>query len=120
MSRSRHLRDNFSVLEAKLSMANTLILPFILTDERIQSAGSADYTPEVPAENKDVPDEFAYDEPTEYDPLLDIPPEDIPWTKEWIDKWREILRIQFRDFSSVTTVHGVLYIGEEGRHWTER
>ena len=67
-----------------------------------------------------MPERFDYEEPSETDPLLDIPPEDIPWTTEWIDKWREILRIQFRDFSSVTTVHGVLYIGEEGRHWTER
>ena len=107
------------ILKSDVIYGRGLINYFAL-DERIQSAGSADYTPEVPAENKDVPDEFAYDEPTEYDPLLDIPPEDIPWTKEWIDKWREILRIQFRDFSSVTTVHGVLYIGEEGRHWTER
>ena len=46
--------------------------------------------------------------------------EDIWWTPEWKRKWRKIFRKQFADYSSVTTLHGVIYIGEEGRHWFER
>ena len=52
--------------------------------------------------------------------LGDKPHEDIWFTKEWQQKWKQILRKQFADFSAVTTVHGVIYIGEDGRHWFER
>ena len=49
-----------------------------------------------------------------------IPPEDIRWTPEWKERWRKLLRMQLSGWTSVSTLHGVIYIGEAGRHWFER
>ena len=49
-----------------------------------------------------------------------IPPEEIRWTPEWKERWRKLLRMQLSGWTSVSTLHGVIYIGEAGRHWFER
>ena len=57
------------------------------------------------------------DDGNDYD---QIPPEEIRWTPEWKERWRKLLRMQLSGWTSVSTLHGVIYIGEAGRHWFER
>ena len=49
-----------------------------------------------------------------------IDPENVLGSKEWRDKWVNLARNQFSGFSGNTSLHGVTYIGELGRHWFER
>ena len=43
-----------------------------------------------------------------------------PEPKGFKKKWKKILKKQFADFAAVSTLHGMIYIGEEARHWIER
>ena len=72
----------------------------------VTSSSMADVTP---TDNVEVPSKFAYKEPTE------------KWEEEDDPKKEKILLVEhFKDFTNNTTLHGLKYVGEDGRNFVER
>ena len=72
----------------------------------VTSSSMADVTP---TDNVEVPPKFAYKEPTE------------KWEEEDDLKKEKILLVEhFKDFTNNTTLHGLKYVGEDGRNFVER
>ena len=71
----------------------------------VKSPSMADVTP---AEDPEVPPKFAYKEPTE------------KWEDEDDPKEKSLLVEHFKDFSDNTSLHGLQYVGEDGRNCVER
>ena len=70
------------------------------------SSSMADVTP---TDNVEVPPKFAYKEPTE------------KWEEEDDPKKEKSLLVEhFKDFTNNTTLHGLKYVGEDGRNFVER
>ena len=62
-----------------------------------------------PTDNVEVPPKFAYKEPTE------------KWEEEKDPKKEKSLLVEhFKDFTNNTTLHGLKYVGEDGRNFVER
>ena len=63
----------------------------------------------TPTDNVEVPPKFAYKEPTE------------KWEEEDDPKKEKSLLVEhFKDFTNNTTLHGLKYVGEDGRNFVER
>ena len=63
----------------------------------------------TPTDNVEVPPKFAYKEPTE------------KWEEEEDTKKEKSLLVEhFKDFTNNTTLHGLKYVGEDGRNFVER
>ena len=60
-----------------------------------------------PTDNVEVPPKFAYKEPTE------------KWEED-PKKEKSLLVEHFKDFTNNTTLHGLKYVGEDGRNFVER
>ena len=72
----------------------------------VASSSMADVTP---TDNVEVPPKFAYKEPTE------------KWEEEDDPKKEKSLLVEhFKDFTNNTTLHGLKYVGEDGRNFVER
>ena len=72
----------------------------------VTSSSMADVTP---TDNVEVPPKFAYKEPTE------------KWDEEDdLKKEKSLLVEHFKDFTNNTTLHGLKYVGEDGRNFVER
>ena len=62
-----------------------------------------------PTDNVEVPPKFAYKEPTE------------KWEEEEDPKKEKSILVEhFKDFTNNTTLHGLKYVGEDGRNFVER
>ena len=72
----------------------------------VTSSSMADVTP---TDNVEVPPKFAYKEPTEKWEEQDNP-----------KKEKSLLVEHFKDFTNNTTLHGLKYVGEDGRNFVER
>ena len=72
----------------------------------VKSSSMADVTP---SDDVEVPPKFAYKEPTEK-----LEEEDD------LKKERSLLVEHFKDFTDNTSLHGLQYVGEDGRNCVER
>ena len=72
----------------------------------VKSSSMAEVTP---SDDVEVPPKFAYKEPTEkYEEEDDL------------KKERSLLVEHFKDFTDNTSLHGLQYVGEDGRNCVER
>ena len=72
----------------------------------VKSSSMADVTP---SDDVEVPPKFAYKEPTEKCEEEDD-----------LKKERSLLVEHFKDFTDNTSLHGLQYVGEDGRNCVER
>ena len=72
----------------------------------VKSSSMADVTP---SDDVEVPPKFAYKEPTEKREEEDD-----------LKKERSLLVEHFKDFTDNTSLHGLQYVGEDGRNCVER
>ena len=64
---------------------------------------------EPPSEDPEVPPKFLYKEPT------------VKWEEEDYPKKEKSLLVEhFKNFTDSTTLHGLQYVGEDGRNCVER